>query len=128
MAKTISPTKSILKGALYATIVSLVLILVFALVVNMASLSGTTVRVISQIIKVVSIFYGVAITLKTIERRGWLYGGIVGMIYTPIAFFVLSILNTDFNITTAILTEMLFAIAIGVVSAFLINMGKNRTV
>ena len=118
--------RHILKGTLYGVVASLALVLVFALVVNLASLSGGTVRIVAQIIKVVSIFYGVMITLKGIEKRGWLFGGVVGILHTILTFFIFSILDGNFDITAGIFTQMLFAIAIGAGSAVLLNMGKNR--
>ena len=119
-------TKHVLKGALCGLVLSVVTILVAAVIIRMAELSGTAIHGIAQVIKVISIFYAVAVTLRGVEKRGYLFGAIVGIIYTALSFFVFSILDGDFSITTGFLTDTLFAIVIGAISAMLIAMGKPK--
>jgi len=109
------------RGSLYALLTTLVFVLILALIVQLSGMGSTPIGIIMQIIKVISIFYGVAICVRKIETRGWIYGAILGIVYTPLAFFTFSILGADFNITTGLLADMLFAIVIGTVSAFLVK-------
>lgn len=122
-----SNVRHILKGTLYGVTASLVLVLVFALVESMVGLGSGAITIVAQIIKVVSIFFGVSVALRGIERRGWLHGGIIGILHTAVTFLIFSIISSGFEITTGILTEILFAIVIGAASAVLLAMGRNRT-
>jgi len=123
--RKISVLLPFVRGTLFALVVTLVLVLVFALIVRMSGLSGITLNIISQIIKVVSIFVGVGICIRSFQKRGWLYGGIMGILYTAFAFFVFSIIGTNFDITVGFLYDMLFAIVVGVVSAMLLKIGRR---
>ena len=116
------------KGNLYALILSLGCVAILALVVKFASLPTGAVKPIVQVIKVLSIFLGVMVALRGVEKRGWLHGGILGIVYTVLAFFVFSVVDGDFSVTAGLLTDMLFAVAIGVISACLVNFRRARAV
>ena len=118
--------KSLTKGTLWSVIVTLVSVLLLALIVSLSGMSGGIITFISQAIKVVAIFFGVRIALRHVEKRGWLFGAIMGIIYTVLTYFIFAIIGGDFDITTGILVEMLFSLAIGVISAILIRIGRRR--
>jgi putative membrane protein (TIGR04086 family) len=125
----VSPTvKHVTRGSLYAIISTLLLVLVFAVFIFAAGLDGAATKPIAQIIKVASIFFGVYIALKHIEKNGWLWGGVIGLIYTVLAFFVFSIVDSTFSITGGLITDMLFACAIGVISAVLLKVMQTKAV
>jgi putative membrane protein (TIGR04086 family) len=118
--------KSLLKGILWAVVTSLVLVLALALVIQITGLADSLIKPIMQIIKVLSIFFGVMIALRSIEKRGWLFGALVGLVYTVLAFFIFSIMNSDFSITAGLIADMFFAIIIGAVSAFILRIGTRN--
>jgi len=126
MKKTNSKIRQVLRGTLYGIVATLVMVLGFALVVRMTGLGSTTINVISQIIKVLSIFIAVRVALREMGKRGWVIGGVVGVIYTILIFFIFSIISSEFSITTGILFELLFATAIGMASALLLKMGRRE--
>ena len=115
------PVKPVAKGIIYAIVTTLVLVLVFAGVLISAPMAEGATKPIVQIIKVLSIFAGVMVALRSVEKNGWLYGGIVGLLYTVLAFFVFSILVAEFEISNGLLTDMIFAVAIGAISAMLLK-------
>ena len=116
-----------MKGTLYAVVITLVLVLVVALVIRLTGIGGVAITVTSQIIKVLSIFIGVAIALRGIEKRGFIFGGIIGILYTAFAFLVFSIIDSSFDLTAGLLTDALFATVVGVLSAFLLRAaGRSR--
>jgi len=116
-----SVIKHVTRGILYAVIISLILVLVFALALMTMPISDSIAKPIVQTIKVISIFFGVMIAIRHIEQRGWLFGGLVGLLYTVLAFFIFSIIYTDFTITNGLLTDMVFAAIIGVLSALFLK-------
>jgi len=120
-----SKIRPILRGVLFGVVATLVMVLMFALIVRWMGTGSYGIHIIMQIVKVISIFIAVRIALRNITKRGWLIGGIVGIIYTILIFFIFSIINTEFSITTGILFELMFAIAIGAFSGLLLKMGRR---
>ena len=110
---------AVVRGVLHAVIVSLVLVFVFALILLAAGLPSGAIKPCAQVIKVLSIFWGVAVALRHVEKRGWLFGALVGLLYTVIIFFIFSIIDTNFGITSGLLTDILFACIIGAFSAMI---------
>jgi len=117
-----------IKGVLYATIASLVLILILAFAEQMIGLGGTTIQAVTQVIKIVSIFYGVGIAIRHVEKRGWLHGMVLGLLYTVTAFFLFSVLSREFDITQGLMYDVLFATIIGALCAVIFRMGTNRNI
>ena len=123
--KETSVIKAHIRGNLIAVILTLVAVLVFAFIVRAAGFTSGTVGMIAQIIKVVSIFLGVFIVLRRTSGRAWLHGAIVGLVYTVIAFFIFSIIDSNFSITSGLMLDALFALIVGVVSAVLLRLKKR---
>ena len=117
--------RHVIRGTLHATIATLVLVLGLALVVWITGLGGVTLDILTQIAKVLGIFYGVSVALRRIDNRGWLFGGIVAVIQTVLIYFLFSIFGASFSITVGLLTELLFATVVGVISALLLRGGRK---
>ena len=113
------------KGMLYSVVITLVFVLILALVVKLSGIGGTPISIITQIIKVIAIFFGVGMVTKYVARRAFLHGALFGIIYTAVIFLVFSILSSNFEITTGFMYDSLFAIAIGVISAVLLRAGHR---
>jgi len=115
------------KGTMWAIVVTLVLILTLAIFVRLGGFGGPVITAIVQIIKVLSIFYGVGIALRAIDKRGWLWGGMLGMMYTIVAFALFGIIGAGTSFVGASFSyELLFASAIGAISAILIKLGRSE--
>ena len=117
--------RGMLRGTLYAIILTLVLVLLFAVVVRFSNIGQTGISIVAQIIKVLSIFIGVSIALRGVNRRGYINGAILGILYTCFAFFIFSILDSSFNITIGFLNDMVFSLGIGALCAVILKMGKR---
>lgn len=115
----------ILKGSLIAVSVSLILILIFAFAIKYIAIPTEAIRPINQIIKVISIFFGVFLAMKKVEKMGLINGLLIGVFYTIIAFLVFSILDGKFEFNRTILNDILFGgisgAVCGVISANLLN-------
>ena len=118
--------KQIAKGTIWALIITMILVLVLAIFVNTIGLSASTIGIVSQIIKVLSIFVGVKIALRSVEKRGYLHGGTLGILYSVLGFFIFSLIDPSFSITVGLLTDLLFATVVGIATALLIKMGRKR--
>ncbi len=119
--------KSIFKGVIYAVVLTLILVLVFAMVIKWANLDDTIIKPVMQVIKVLCIFMGTRITIKNATNMGWMYGGIVGMLYMMFTFIIFSLVDGNFVIGFMAINDLIFQTVAGVMSAFLIRM-RNKDV
>ena len=118
---------SIIRGACIAVSISLMLILLFALIIKFLNINDSWILPINQIIKIVSIFIGTFFALGNHNRqKGFLKGGLIGIIYTILAYSVFSILAGKFSFTLTSLTDMIFGGIIGgVCGIIVVNIRKN---
>lgn len=115
----------LLKGAFFAVSISLVGILLFALLIKFTSISDKWIMPINQIIKIVSIFFGVLLSFERGGNQGFLKGLIIGIVYTIFAYLVFSILAGKFSFSLNSFTDMLFGGLIGGISGILaVNIKK----
>lgn len=105
-----------LKGVFWAIAFSLLCVLVFAFVIKFTSLNENAISPINQVIKVLSILFGCFIASKKIKSNGWLWGLIIGALYTILAFLTFSILDGEFRISLNLLNDLVFGSIIGLIS------------
>lgn len=104
-----------LKGSMLSVCISLVLILIFAFVIKLTSMSDTLIKPINQIIKIVSILVGTLFIVKKVNQKGLLTGLTVGLLYSILAFVVFSILNGGFSFDISLLIDILFGAITGAI-------------
>ena len=112
----------IIKAGLIGVVVSILLVLGFAFVLKFVDLSSTTISLVDQIIKIISIMVSI-IMLSQVNGKHLLLKSIVcGGVYSVITFLVFSILNGGINLTMAIFSDVVFSSLVGGVCAILLNM------
>lgn len=119
--------KSIIKGVLCAVVITLLFILGFALLVQLAGFSNQVISPVMQIVKVICIFVAVAIALKPVKSKGWLFGALVGLLYMVVTFLIFSLIDGKFNIGISALSDLLFQTLVGLVSGVILRM-RNKDV
>lgn len=87
----------ILKGALTSVSISLVLILLFAVIVRFFNVSDGWIFPINQVIKLISIFFGILVVLNSSREKGFLKGIFLGIFYFVLSFVIFSILQGKFT-------------------------------
>ena len=117
--------KSHFRGQIYALALTMTAILVLTLIVKSSGLTDATIAPIVQCVKALSIFLGTLTTLRAIEKRAWLHGATLGLVYTALAFLILSIMDNNFSVTSGLLFEALFAALVGTLSAFILRLRKK---
>ena len=85
---------NITKCVLISVLISLGLILGFAIILKFTTFNDFVIKIINQIIKIVSIFLGVFTCLKYEKEKCFFKGLIIGLMYTIVAYFAFSLLNT----------------------------------
>ncbi len=116
---------SIFKGVLFSVLVSLVLILIFALIIKLSNLPESFIKPINQVIKVLSIFIGVFVAVRKNREAALFKGMFIGLIYIVVSFLVFSALDKSFNLSWSILNDLLFGGIAGAISGVLFKI-KNK--
>lgn len=113
------------KGVLTAVCFSVVAVLLFAVIYKFVDISDVAIKVINQIIKVMSIALGVHVSLKHDKSRGALKGALIGALYMLLAYTIFSILVATFSFSLSIIFDILFSVLVGVIcGAFMANLKK----
>ena len=105
----------IAKGTLISLCISLILVLVFAFLLKFTNIPESIIFPINQVIKGISIFLGVFISLRKSKELGLVSGLLIGLIYTILAFLVFSILAGTFTFDITLLTDIVFGAIIGAI-------------
>lgn len=82
----------VLKAVLFATLISLGLVLIFAIIIRFASVENKVIMPVNIAIKIISVFVGVLIGFKQ-AQNGLLKGAIAGLTYMLLTFLIFSALN-----------------------------------
>ena len=96
---------SLTRGVLVALSASLVFILLFAVLLKFFELSDMAIKIVNQVIKILSVCFGVGISLKRDKKRGILKGLLVGVLYTIVSYLVFSLLVASFVFSKAIIFD-----------------------
>ena len=101
-------------GALVSIIVSLALILIFALLIKWFNLSDSIITPANIIIKIISIAIGVLFVCKD-GKKGVVRGSVLGVIYIALCFSVFSLLNGAMLFTMSLVYDLFLGLIAGAV-------------
>ena len=102
------------KGVIFGVAFILAGVLLFAFIVEVASLSDKVIKPINQVIKLIAIFGGCAVAIR--GEKGFLKGGIIGLAVTIISHVLFGIIGGAFGSFAVILTDSLCGMVMGVIS------------
>ncbi len=116
----------VLKAVLFSTLISLALVLIFAIVIRFTSIENSVIMPVNIAIKILSVLIGVTIGFKN-PRNGLLKGAISGLIYMLFTFLIFAALNgfKDVNFSWIDLVTLPIAGAISGIIAVNIK-GRRR--
>ncbi|MBQ3214063.1 MAG: TIGR04086 family membrane protein [Clostridia bacterium] len=115
----------IFKGVLVAVCASIIGILLFAFILRFVFLSDTAIKIVNQIIKIVSVLFGVMVCVKKDKNKGLLKGALVGGLYTLSSYFLFSLLVASFNFSLTIFYDLIFSMVAGVIFGVLFVNAKR---
>ena len=114
------------KGVAVGLCVALVGILIFAFVLRFTSISDSIILPVNQVIKGLSIFFGVFIGLKKHKEMGLISGLLIGLFFTIMAFLVFSILDGAFVFDRTFVNDIIFGSVIGSICGIIcVNIKKS---
>lgn len=109
----------IIKGSIFSIIISLILLLIFAILLCYTNLSENSIKPTILVITGVGILIGSMISAKKIRKNGLINGGLVGAVYIIILYMVSSLTITNFSITINSLTMLIVAIITGMIGGII---------
>ncbi|NLM51950.1 MAG: TIGR04086 family membrane protein [Firmicutes bacterium] len=111
------------KGVLYAYFLSLAIFLFFSLIIQYTSLTEAILPYTAYATSLIAIFVGAAYVTKKLQVKGWLNGGLTGLIYLAGLLLMGLILLPDFHVDAGYITKALLAFITGAAGGiFGINM------
>lgn len=117
---------AVLKGVVVGLCVALVGILIFAFILRFTSISDKLILPVNQVIKGVSIFFGVFVGMKKFKEMGLITGLSIGVGFTILAFLVFSILDGAFVFDKTLLNDTIFGAVFGSICGIIcVNLKKN---
>lgn len=81
-----------LKAVLFATLISLALVLIFAIIIRFANVQNSVIMPVNIAIKILSVLLGILLSFKH-RQNGLLKGAIVGLVYMLFTFLIFSALQ-----------------------------------
>lgn len=113
----------IIKGSVTAIILTLLLLLIFAIILTYTSLEESVINPVIIVISVVSILIGSSISTLKISKNGLLNGGLVGIIYILTIYLLSSITSSGFGINLYSIIMMILSIIAGMIGGIIgVNM------
>ena len=119
-------TISVIKGGVIGLFVALVGILLFAFVLRFTSVSDKIITPVNQVIKGISIFFGVFLGLKGHKKAGLFKGSLIGLTFTLIAFVTFSVLDGAFVFDKTFVNDLFFGRVIGAICGIISNKMKKN--
>lgn len=117
---------AVVKGVVSGLCVALLGILIFAFLLRFTSIPETIIAPVNQVIKGVSIFFGVFFGMKKHKNMGLLSGLLIGFFFTIVAFLVFSILDGAFVFDKTFFNDIIFGCIIGAICGIIcVNLKKN---
>lgn len=105
----------IIRGLLVSISISLIAILIFAVLLRFVTLPDIVIKIVNQIIKVLSILFGVKATLKKDKSKGLIKGIVLGILYTFTSYLVFSVLIASFSFGLSFLYDIIFSALVGLI-------------
>ena len=116
----------IVKTVVIAVLISMVLVLVFALVVKATDIDGDAISYVNQGIKIVSVLVGTLIGFKRGGKAGWIKGLLSGVLYVATSFLVFSLISENLSFDNLTWVDFLTGAAVGMICGILtVNLKKS---
>ena len=113
----------VVKAVLLALAISLFAVVVFAVILKVAPLRASTVYAVNQILKGCALAAGILVCVR--GEKGWLKGGVSGLLFTALSYLAFSAIGGDFSLSWLIFVELVGAFFIGAVGGSLaVNLKK----
>ena len=117
---------SVLKGILIAYVITVPTFMLFALLLTNIDFPERLITPVVVITTVISVLFAGSTSTRGLRSKGWLNGGIVGLIYMLVLYFISSLIFNNFAIDKYVITMAVIGILTGAIGGIIgINMKKS---
>lgn len=114
---------AIIKGCLFAIILSIILLTIYALLLANTAISENTMIPVVLTITGISILIGGTISSRKMKKNGLIYGGIVGLVYVFTLYLASSISMVGFSLSVNSFIMLAVGIITGIIGGIIgVNM------
>lgn len=115
----------VLKSVLFSTLISLGLVLIFAIIIKFASLPNSAILPVNIAIKILSLLAGVFLGFKNLSN-GLLKGAITGLIYMLFTFFIFAALSAFKDVKFSWIDLITLPVAGAIAGILAVNVKGHR--
>lgn len=108
-----------IKSLLICFIISFVMIFIYALILSFSSISDAAMSKVTQTILIISVAIASAYGGKKTRRRGWMFGSVLGLIFSILLIPFGMVIGQDFVIDIFLVAKMLVTAAVGAIGGII---------
>ena len=109
----------VIKGSVFAILISLILLFIYAIVLSYTDISETTMTPVIITVCAISILIGSSISSFKIKKQGMLNGALVGVIYVLFIYILSSIIVSGFMLNSKSIIMMILGIIAGMIGGII---------
>ena len=116
----------IVRSALFSIILSILLVMAFAIIAKFANLSSSVIEPVNIAIKILSVALGCLIGIRH-DTKGLVKGIVVGLVYAGLTYLIFSAVGGDFSQNPMSVYDILACLAAGILSGILaVNVKRKK--
>ena len=115
----------VLKAVLFATLISLALVLIFAIEIRFANVENKVIMPVNVAIKILSLLVGVLLAFKN-PQNGLVKGSISGLLYMLFTFLIFSALNGFKDVTFSWIDLLTLPVAGAISGIIKVNLKSRK--
>ena len=118
--------KVMAKGIMVSYIITIPVFIIFAFILTYTSFPQKMISPMVVVTTILSILAAGLMITKNLKNKGWLNGGVAGVVYMGVLYVVSSIVLNDFSIDRYVITMMIIGLFTGCIGGIIgINTSKS---
>lgn len=114
----------VVKATLATVIFSLVFVIAFTLIIQLASVNSGVIKPVNQVFKIIAIAVGGLLFIR--GEKGFLKGAIAGLLSVLLSYVLFAIIGGSFAVSWTFIFEIILGIAAGVIVGIIaVNIKKS---
>lgn len=114
----------VVKATLATLIFSLVFVIAFTLIIQLASVRPEVIKPVNQVFKIIAIAFGGLLFIR--GEKGFLKGAVAGLLSVLLSYVLFSIIGGSFAVSWTFIFEILLGIIAGIIVGIIaVNIKKS---
>ncbi|EJE7233643.1 TIGR04086 family membrane protein [Clostridium sporogenes] len=112
-------TEFIVQGLLRAIIITVIMLLIFAVILTFKDIGEKISSIVYLLITILSIMYGTIYAVRKINKKGWLIGLVISIMYMAIIYIISIVSGNTLTFGTDRFIRIFLALILGILSGML---------